>query len=215
MRNQPPCIPIRRSPRPIRNRLIPMRRSSSQPQPPAVPAAAAAAQAQQFQQAQPAYPPNYAQPQQYPPHFAPQQAAYPYPPAPPQPAFHAWQPQPVAFDRLRPPAAGARRTRPIRRAPRKRRPHRIRRPQPAYAPRAVLRCGAHARCRRSRRCARACANSAMPFATSPRTAPAAPIERRIPRRFRVYGTGRRNDGIAPSFFDENAAPKLNHAKGGQ
>ena len=38
-------------------------------------------QAQQFQQAQPAYPPNYAQPQQYPPHFAPQPAAYPYPPA--------------------------------------------------------------------------------------------------------------------------------------
>ena len=49
--------------------------------------------------AQPAYPPNYAQPQQYPPHFAPQPAAYPYPPAPPpQPAFHAWQAQPVAFD---------------------------------------------------------------------------------------------------------------------
>ena len=39
------------------------------------------------------------------------------------------------------------------------------------------------------------------------------LSARIPRRFRVYGTGRRNDGIAPSFFRENAAPKLNHAKG--
>ena len=50
----------------------------------------------QFQQQQPAaYPPHYAQLPQYPAHFAPQHLAYPYPP---QPAYHAWQPQPVAFD---------------------------------------------------------------------------------------------------------------------
>ena len=74
---------------------------------PYAPPSSSRSRAPQFQQAQPAYPPQYAQPQQYPPHFAPQPAAYPYPPAqPPQPAFHAWQPQPVAFDPLRPPAAG-------------------------------------------------------------------------------------------------------------
>ena len=144
----------------------------------------------QFQQPQPAaYPPQYAQLPQYPAHFAPQHLAYPYPPQMAQPAFHAWQPQPVAVDaygrpqQFMPPypgypmqapqaaAAGlsagypAEATQPRRR--------RDRQPRPT--------CRSRVKCRRSRRCVKACANSVTRSAISPKAARAGPFDGRILR----------------------------------
>jgi hypothetical protein len=62
---------------------------------------------------------------------------------------------------------------------------------------------------------KACANSVTRSAILPKVAPAGPFDWRNPPRLRVYGTGRRCDGIAPPHFRENAGPKRKTAKGRQ
>ena len=73
MRNQPPCIPIRRSPSLSASALSLRARSSRSS------SRRSHRRRSSSRRSRRPIRRNYAQPPQYPPHFAPQQAAYPYP----------------------------------------------------------------------------------------------------------------------------------------